>query len=144
MDKIIFNVAELADCYALDTLYKYLIEKDPEIRKDIVFHLDHYSNETLPSDFLEDKQVIDFAPNNSFIVGAYSDISDFSKFLRYLEVDISILKNSAIPKEPQHKQKLRKKYNIKSNLPVIVLGFSNLQNLFNLKSKYLFYLILKF
>ncbi len=128
--QIQFRAGELADAYALKTLYDYLAPKNNEL--DIFFWEtpDFYKSEGI---LAKRRQNYALNAKTDLYVGCYSDINNgFSKDLsainpdaKHLGIDISLLKNAVIPMTRSQKLRLREKYGINSEHPVVVVGYSD-------------------
>lgn len=119
--KVCLIINELADVYALKTFYDYLVEN--RFAANLNFHniFGNIVYEKLLQDYLrhEHQYKANLADADLRIAG-YSDI--LSYFTQNIEIDLSLLKNCTLPVTLRKKNELRKKYNIDSKKPVIVIG----------------------
>lgn len=120
--KLLLNVRELADLYALKTLYDYLTDTSFDARL-------FFSGSSIGSERAQ--QVLQGAKTRSFdgsidaVVSCFSDIGGGSVgFGHNLEVDIAVLKNCVKPLTEAEKQQLREKYKISSEKPIVVVGYA--------------------
>lgn len=120
---LLLHVRELADLYALKTLYDYLAQKRAEGSLDakVFFGGSIYSERS--REVLQNAPTRDQFQNSSIdaVVSFYSDIGGGGD----LEIDISILKNSVAPMSNGEKAELKQKYGVKSKEPVLVIGYAS-------------------
>ncbi len=122
MARVLFNSGELADIYALRTLYDYVASQSLDVQ--LVFdgggrhgHLSTRQEEVLRGVPISDSGRADLR------VSTISDIRSGGRAGDLL-VDIAILKNCAVPLSEEEKRALRAKYSVPSDLPVVVVGFA--------------------
>jgi len=116
--RVYFQPHELADVYALNTLYDYLISDETY---NISFRTTHDPNQDKrihPGAKIQDRYHL----KNG--VSMFSDISGLCFADRSLKVDISILKNCVKPKTKEEKAAIRDKYRIPQGKPIVVMSYS--------------------
>ncbi len=121
---ITLTTRELADTYALRTLYDCL--KEEEFDADLFFREQDLGPRC--REIITGCPIIDpYCPRNIHAnICVYSDLSRTARRGNTnLEIDISILKNCAKPTTPEEKEQLRKKYDVPSDKPVLVIGYAS-------------------
>ncbi|RMF54925.1 hypothetical protein D6745_03740 [Candidatus Woesearchaeota archaeon] len=118
---VLFQVRELADLYALKTLYDFLSEHLPENGLNANLFFGGFINTERAREVLASSPTAEQLNSIDAVVGCYSDIGDCGD----LSIDISILKNSVAPLTDEEKTELRKKYDIPSDRPVLVIGYAD-------------------
>ena len=121
---IVFNVGELADLYALRTLYKYLSKKDKTHNFEFSFSgnvENQRGRQIIGESNFQYKKFL----KPDIVVSTYSDMGGRTFGDKRFEIDISILKNCAKPVTIEKKEEILKKYNLKKDKPLLVIGFSN-------------------
>ena len=123
--KIIFEVGELSDAYALKTLYDYLKETEFERKKDVQIYF-RASNLKNFSSILNGciKNESECELGTSLYVQTFSDFSYTIHDKNNLLIDASILKNCAMPMKEEDKRKARELLGIKTELPVLVISYA--------------------
>jgi hypothetical protein len=122
MDKVIFYPKELADLYALKTLYEYVQEQEPALEIEFAGHVDSIRARTL----LKGATVKVHASTGAGekMVGVSSDLTPANYGQDNIEIDASILKNCTKPVTYEEKHELRLKHNIRTNKPVILISYT--------------------
>jgi len=122
MVNVLFQPGELADLFALRTLYQYLKKERPQFNclfergDELEDHLlRHYKGLPCIDGWIEK-----FKNGVSISSDVYDDSIAADNDLN---VDISILKNCAQPMHSEKKAKLRQKYGIFTSKPVLVLSY---------------------
>jgi hypothetical protein len=120
---IAFDIRELSETYVLKTLYNYMQEE--KFTHKICFTGQLGENRTeqelnkIPKIYLKEEKTIDQ------YVGINSDITSDNYYpYKSLTIDASILKNCAKPLTSEEISKLKSKYNITTDKPIITTGFS--------------------
>lgn len=121
---ILLEADELADAYALRTLYDYLKFNSFEERNDVelVFAKDNAEHSVLEDcKFLEED-----ISSDDLLIRTYSDINRIlCADCIDLRIDISILKNCAFFLSSEEKLRLRWKYKLETEKPVLVVGYAD-------------------
>lgn len=124
--QVVLRANELADLYGLRTLYDYL--QEIKFEADITFsgHPD-LLDKPRARELTENCQVTqDLSTHSDLAIWVYSDItsgSQFSADKNVLELDLTILKNCVLPMTAKQKTRLKKKYDITYDQPVLVLSY---------------------
>ncbi len=127
--KIVFEAEELADAYALKTLYDYLKERNFEEKTGVGVCFDQFGLKPYSSILKGCNLDESFSDSStSLYVKTYSDFSGRNHAGQSLFIDISILKNCALSKRDNLKNKLREIAGIKTTLPVLVVSYANIDN----------------
>ena len=117
--KICLVANELADAYALSTLYNFL----EEINFPAKFSFCYKKFDSATKHVIEDLDYHDFLYHRGLqplIVQGYSDISGKLVSKGQVSIDLAVLKSCAIPISEERRERLSK--------PVIVVGYSNCAN----------------
>lgn len=135
--KVLLNPNELADRYALKILYDWLTPLYAHRRLERRVQFAFYET---PGDSPREQEVTGSAKKSAdpicdLCIGCYSDVSDgleypdiartYPENARTLGIDISILKNSAIPLKSETKKSLRTELGIIAGQPVAVISYPN-------------------
>ncbi len=117
---LVFHVKEIADLYALKTLYDYLDQKRKEDSLDVRVFFGGSIDSARSREILQNAPTKDQLQSASIdaVVSCYSDISCGGD----LEVDVCILKSAVVPMSKEKKAELKEKYGVKSDEPVLVIG----------------------
>jgi len=115
MTTLTFQPRELADMYALKTLYEYVADSS---KFDFEF-LSSCWNEKAPANV----QIVQDETQFMNAVRVYSDIRSYARTKNAVEIDISVLKSAAPAYTAAEKIALRKKLGINSDRPVVVLSY---------------------
>ncbi len=107
-ESVRLNPLELADAYALKTLYDYLVANGV----DTAFSVTNFS-------FLKGLPQCDVV--NYLNLGTLSDVSEQRCGV---SIDISVLKNCVMPMTKEQKDELKRQYGLDSGKPVLVVGFA--------------------
>ncbi len=120
---VLLHVKELADLYALKSLYDFLAHQvlSDRLNVNLFFGGSIYSERS--------REVLTSSPTQEqfrsasidAVVGCYSDLGREGD----LAIDISVLKNSVVPLTDKEKMKLRAKYEIPTDRPVLVIGYAD-------------------
>src|SRR3989344_5689170 len=120
---ILLQVRELADLYALKTLYDYLAQNAQEGIVDVRLWLggDIYSDRS--REVLQNIPLKEQAKHSSIdtVVSCYSDLGGSGD----VEIDIYLLKNCVVPLSPEEKKELKQKYRVTSQEPVVVISYAS-------------------
>jgi len=124
MVNVILQHDELAEFYALRTLYDYVQKKAPVFKCFFEKRPGSYVPAKLYNGLLISEWTVNEFNNG---ISLYSDVSfipdNQGQVPRNLNIDISILKNSVKPLTLEEKLKLRSKYKVDSSKPVLVLSY---------------------
>ncbi len=126
MKKVILMPYELADAYALKTLYDYITSKSADTRFASAFL--HKTNTDSRTKELLRHTAQDGDDNTNLYVTCYSDINKFPYdpfSAASLNVDICLLKNAVTPLSKEQKNALRNKYKIPLKQPLAVISYVN-------------------
>ena len=122
--KIIFEVGELSDAYALRTLYDYLKKTEFERRTDVKIYFNERSLKIFNSILLGcPTYERECELETSLYVQILSDLG-YVMDENQLLIDASILKNCALPMKEEDKIKARELLGIKTELPVLVVSYA--------------------
>ena len=108
---LLLHVRELADLYALKTLYDYLAKRRDEGTLDARLFFGGRLDSDRSRDILQNAPTRDQLQGASIdaIVSCFSDIGGGGD----LEIDISILKSAVVPMNDREKAQLSQKYAVK-------------------------------
>ena len=115
--------SELADVYALRTLYDYAVQAAPEMKLGFI-NATNLDGKDVPSHLLKGIPQSNDIRDHDNVITVHSDIGNHTRYPHLLEVDASLLKNSVIPKTDGERKKLRRKYSVRSAKPVLVISYS--------------------
>lgn len=129
--KIVFEPQELADVYALKTIYDYLKESEFERRKEVEIYFRTSGKNTLSSIFkgcnLNERSC---ELGTSLYVQTYCDFKHKEHDAKNLLIDIAILKNCALPMSKEEKNKAREALGVRTELPILVISYAKNNNTF--------------
>ncbi len=120
---LLLHVRELADLYALKTLYDYLAKTRADGNLDVRVFFGGSIDSERSREVLQNAPTRDQFQNSSIdaVVSCYSDIGGGGD----LEIDISVLKNAVAPMSKEEKAELKQRYGVKSKEPVLVIGYAS-------------------
>ena len=123
---ILLEADELADAYALRTLYDYLKFNSFEERNDVEIVFDQESSEYHKTVLKDCKFLERDVSSDDLLIRTYSDINRIlCADCIDLRIDISILKNCAFFLSSEEKLRLRWKYKLETEKPVLVVGYAD-------------------
>ncbi len=119
---VVLDFRELADVYALRTLYDFLTADSAPY--DVVFQWGEEGHERAKA-VLKNCRRASKSELADVVISVISDVSKPPREKKTLSIDIAILKNSVQPLTEQEKLELRAKYGIVSERPILVVGYAD-------------------